>query len=98
MLTHVQAIDTDISLVSFTVTIYMIFQGLAPSLWGPLSDIHGRRITFISTFVVYLLANIGLAFSKTLAALMVFRALQAVGAAATISVGEFAHPDCSLLS
>ncbi|KAK0745472.1 major facilitator superfamily domain-containing protein [Schizothecium vesticola] len=81
------AIDTDISLVSFTVTIYMIFQGLAPSLWGPLSDMRGRRMTFICTFVVYLLANIGLAFSKDLASLMVFRALQAIGTAATISVG-----------
>ncbi|KAK1827420.1 major facilitator superfamily domain-containing protein [Podospora conica] len=82
-----KAIDTDISLVSFTITIYMIFQGLAPSLWGPLSDTRGRRTTFICTFVVYLLANISLGFSKDLASLMVFRAIQAIGAAATISVG-----------
>lgn len=80
------------------MTIYMIFQGLAPSLWGPLSDIRGRRIVFICTFVVYLLANIGLAFSNDLASLMVFRALQAIGAAATISVGELIHLDCPFLS
>ena len=53
---------------------------------------------FICTFVVYLLANIGLAFSNDLASLMVFRALQAIGAAATISVGELIHLDCPFLS
>lgn len=35
------------SLLSLTVTVYMIVQGLAPSFWGPLSDARGRRITFI---------------------------------------------------
>ncbi|KAK0735258.1 hypothetical protein B0T26DRAFT_99633 [Lasiosphaeria miniovina] len=67
----------------------MAVQGVAPSLWGPLSDTHGRRITFLSTFAVYLVATICLAFSKSLAGLMVFRALQAAGSAATISVGAY---------
>ena len=66
----------------------MIVQGVAPSFWGPLSDTRGRRITFIGTFLVYLLANIGLALSKNFATLMVFRAVQAAGSAATISVGS----------
>ena len=82
----------------------MIVQGLAPSFWGPLSDTHGRRITFIGgfsrnlieycfnistgTFVVYLIANIGLVYSNSFASLMVLRGIQAAGSAATISVGE----------
>ncbi|KAK3335215.1 major facilitator superfamily domain-containing protein [Cercophora scortea] len=80
-------LNTSISLVALTVTIYMVVQGLAPSFWGPLSDTRGRRITFIGTFSVYLVANIGLALSKDFATLMVFRAVQAAGSAATISVG-----------
>ncbi|KAK4187908.1 major facilitator superfamily domain-containing protein [Podospora australis] len=80
-------INSPIAMVSLTVTIYMVVQGLAPSFWGPLSDTRGRRITFIGTFAVYLIANIGLAFSKNFAMLMVFRAIQAAGSAATISVG-----------
>jgi len=67
----------------------MVVQGLAPSFWGPLSDTRGRRVTFIGTLSVYLLANVGLAFSKDFASLMAFRAIQAAGSAATISVGEF---------
>lgn len=65
----------------------MAVQAFAPSFWGPLSDTCGRRVTFIGTFVVFLVANIALAFSKNFAMLMVFRAIQAFGSAATISVG-----------
>ena len=65
----------------------MAVQAFAPSFWGPFSDTCGRRVTFIGTFVVFLVANIGLAFSKNFAMLMVFRAIQAFGSAATISVG-----------
>ncbi|KAK0658025.1 major facilitator superfamily domain-containing protein [Cercophora newfieldiana] len=78
---------SSLSLVSLTVTVYMVVQGIAPSFWGPLSDARGRRITFIGTFAVYLVANISLALSKDFASLMAFRALQAAGSAATISVG-----------
>lgn len=44
----------------------------------------GRRPVFIGTFIVYLASNIGLALSPNISALMVFRALQAVGSSATI--------------
>ncbi|CZR57059.1 related to synaptic vesicle transporter SVOP and related transporters (major facilitator superfamily) [Phialocephala subalpina] len=81
--------DLHVSLatVSLTVTVYMVVQGLAPSFWGPLSDTKGRRITFIGTFAVYLIACFGLAFSNDFVSLMIFRAIQAAGSAATISVG-----------
>lgn len=98
-----------LSLISLTVTVYMIVQGIAPSFWGPMSDTKGRRITFIGTvlcsmvfentiayryegtFVVYLIANVGLAFSNNFTALMVFRGIQAAGSAATISVGKTSY-------
>ncbi|KAH6651383.1 major facilitator superfamily domain-containing protein [Chaetomium tenue] len=79
--------ETDIALIALTVTVYMLVQGVAPSFWGPLSDTRGRRITFIGTFAVYLVANIALVFSDEFEMLMVFRAIQAAGSAATISVG-----------
>jgi len=62
----------------------MVSQGIAPSIWGPLSDNRGRRIAFIGTFLVYMAANICLAFSNNFALLMVFRAIQAVGSSATL--------------
>ncbi len=77
-----------VTLISLTITVYMIVQGLAPSFWGPLSDTKGRRVTFIGTFAVYLVSNIGLALSKDYVSLMVFRGVQAAGSAATISIGS----------
>lgn len=79
--------DTSISLVTLTVTIYMIVQGLAPSFWGSFSDVIGRRSVFIGTFIVYILANILLGVSTNYGELMAFRALQAAGSSATISIG-----------
>ena len=60
---------------------------LIRSFWGPLSDTKGRRITFIGTFVVYLISNIALALVPNFGGLMALRAIQAAGSAATISIG-----------
>lgn len=86
------------SLASLTITVYMIVQGIAPSFWGSLADAIGRRPIFVGTFIVYLIANIVLGVSKNYAEVMVFRALQAGGSAATISIGEYSDPTVTRLS
>lgn len=75
------------SLTTLTVTVYMIAQGIAPSFWGSLSDVIGRRVIFIGTFLVYILANILLGITQNYGELMAFRVLQATGSSATISIG-----------
>jgi MFS family permease len=65
----------------------MLVQGIVPSFWGPLADAYGRRPIFLSTLLVYLVANIGLALPGNYAVLMVFRGLQAAGSASTIAIG-----------
>src|SRR5438046_977913 len=47
-------LNVTVELVNLSVTVYMIFQGLSPTFWGELSDVYGRRITYICTFVVFL--------------------------------------------
>lgn len=76
----------------------MIVQGISPSFWGALADQIGRRQIFIWTFVVYLVANIGLGLTQNFAMLMVFRGLQAAGSAATISIGQFGTVRCTIRS
>jgi predicted MFS family arabinose efflux permease len=66
----------------------MIAQGLAPSFWGAISGVTCRRVVFIGTFIVYIIANIALAVSQNYGELMAFRALQAIGSSATISIGR----------
>ena len=65
-----------------------VAQGLAPSFWGPLADIFGRRQVLIYTMLLYLVACIGLALADNFPVLMVFRFLQAAGSSSTISIGK----------
>ncbi|KAI0483283.1 MFS general substrate transporter [Xylariaceae sp. FL0804] len=74
-------------LVNLTVTSYLIFQGLTPSLWGPLSDAKGRRIAYCCTFVLLIGACVGLAESRNYATLVALRCLQSAGSASTIALG-----------
>ncbi|KAL2175498.1 major facilitator superfamily domain-containing protein [Thermothelomyces heterothallicus CBS 202.75] len=82
-----------IELVNLTVTTYLVFQAIAPSLWGPVSDVKGRRIAYCGTFVVFFGACIGLAEAKTYAAVLVLRCLQSTGSASTIAIGSGAIGD-----
>ncbi|KAK7542299.1 synaptic vesicle transporter [Phyllosticta citribraziliensis] len=72
---------------SLTVTVYMVAQGIAPSIWGPIADCVGRRQVLIYTLLLFVGANIGLALSSSIHMIMVFRVLQAAGSSSTISIG-----------
>ncbi|EWZ38693.1 major facilitator superfamily domain-containing protein [Fusarium oxysporum Fo47] len=81
-------LDVSIELINLTVTSYLIFQGLAPSLWGPISDVKGRRLAYSLTFIVFLGACIGLAEAKNYATMVVLRCIQSTGSASTIAIGS----------
>ncbi|KAJ5223823.1 hypothetical protein N7468_008365 [Penicillium chermesinum] len=81
-------LNVSLELINLTVTSYLIFQGIAPSFWGPVSDVRGRRIAYAFTFVVFLGACIGLAEAKNYATLIVLRCLQSTGSASTIAIGS----------
>ena len=74
-------------LVNLTVTSYMIFQGLSPTLWGSVADTYGRRVTYMCTFVIFLGACIGLAETRHYYQLVILRCLQSTGSASTIAIG-----------
>ncbi|KAK9240282.1 putative mfs multidrug [Lipomyces kononenkoae] len=81
-------LNVSVELINLTVTSYLIFQGIAPSLWGPVSDVRGRRMAYICTFLVFLGACVGLAQTKKYATLIVLRCLQSTGSASTIAIGS----------
>ncbi|KAM7212871.1 MFS multidrug transporter [Rhypophila decipiens] len=80
--------NVSIDLINLTVTSYLLFQGIAPSLWGPISDVKGRRVAYLFTFIVFLGACIGLALAKDYATLLALRCLQSTGSASTIAIGS----------
>lgn len=87
----IPTIATDLSvspeLIDLTVTSYMIFQGISPTLWGAVSDLRGRRIAYVCTFVIFLGACIGLAETRHFYQLLILRCLQSTGSASTVAIG-----------
>ncbi|KAL5446961.1 hypothetical protein PMIN07_009754 [Paraphaeosphaeria minitans] len=57
---------------NLTVTIYLVFQGLAPVFVAGFSDYLGRRPAYLLCFLVFIAGNIGLALSKNYATLFHF--------------------------
>lgn len=82
-------------LINLTLTTYMIFQGLAPTIFGDLADMAGRRPAYVICFVVYIGANIGLALQNNFAALLVLRCLQSTGSSGTFALGTGVVGDIS---
>ncbi|KAK6356648.1 hypothetical protein TWF718_000988 [Orbilia javanica] len=72
--------------VNLSLTTYLIFQAIAPTLSGELSDTLGRRPVYILTFVIYVAACAGLAVQKSLAALLILRMLQSSGSSGTVAI------------
>lgn len=86
------------TIINLTLTSYMIFQGLAPTIFGDLADMTGRRPAYIVAFVIYLGANIGLALQDSYAALFVLRCVQSTGSSGAIALGMGIVADVSSTS
>lgn len=76
------------AVINLTLTSYMIFQGIAPSIFGDLGDMLGRRPAYILGFIIYIGANIGLALHKDYTALLILRCVQSTGSSGTMSLGS----------
>ncbi|GME55627.1 mfs general substrate transporter [Neofusicoccum parvum] len=75
-------------LINLSLTTYSIFQGLAPTIFGDLADMAGRRPAYIIGFIIYIGANIGIALQDSYAALMVLRCLQSTGSSGMIALAN----------
>ena len=83
------------TLINLTLTSYMIFQGLAPTITGDLADMAGRRPAYIIAFIIYLGANIGLALQDSYPALFILRCVQSTGSSGAIALGMGVVADVS---
>ncbi|KAI1483023.1 MFS general substrate transporter [Daldinia eschscholtzii] len=79
--------NTTGSIVNLVNAIYMLFMGLSPIFWGPLSQVYGRRIITLTTAVGFLGCSIGTALAPNLGAFFVFRLLTAFEGTSFILVG-----------
>lgn len=75
-------------LINLILTSCMIFQGLAPTTFGDLADMTGRRPAYIIDIVIYVGANSRLALQNKHAALFILRSLQSTGSSGTVALGS----------
>jgi MFS family permease len=79
-------LGVSVSLINLTLTTYMVFQAISPTIVGDFGDMAGRRPAFVVSFAIYIFANLGLALQKNYAALLVLRMLQSAGSSGTLSL------------
>lgn len=82
-----QSLHVSVEKINLTITSYMIVSGIAPAVMGDIADMTGRRIVYLLTFGIYLVANVGLAVQRSWTALFLLRMLQSAGGA-----GAFCEP------
>lgn len=77
--------------INLTLTLYVVVQAVMPAFFAPAADAHGRRLIGIITYVIFTVASLGLAIndisgSRSYVALILLRAMSALGASACASI------------
>ncbi|KAK9765351.1 Dityrosine transporter 1, variant 2 [Basidiobolus ranarum] len=79
--------DMSESVGNLTVTVFMVFLGIAPLFWGPASDKIGRRVIYLISISIFIVGSIACAFSVNGAMMIGMRGIQAIGASAVLAIG-----------
>lgn len=76
------------SVTALTLSIFILAWVVGPLAFGPLSEIYGRRWTFIIANFIFLVFNIACIFAPNTGALIAFRFLAGIGASLPITTGS----------
>lgn len=87
-------IDED--MVNVTVVVYLLFQGIAPTVSGGLADIYGRRPVILIGMIIYVVASIGLACCNSYGVVVFLRCVQSAGISPTIAISSGVVGDFTL--
>ena len=68
------------SRLTWVVTAYLLASTVSTPLWGKLGDLYGRKFFFQASIVIFLVGSALAGFSHTMLELIVFRAVQGLGA------------------
>ena len=80
-------LNTTQTLISVSISLFILFQGVTPILWSAFSEIKGRRLPYIVSLVIYCAATIGCARINSIGAFIVLRIIQAAGSSAVLALG-----------
>ncbi|RSL60053.1 hypothetical protein CEP54_006961 [Fusarium duplospermum] len=79
--------DTTGSIINVSNAAYMIVMALSPLVWGPMSQVFGRRVVSLASSAMFFLLSLATALAPNLASFIVFRAASAFGGTAFILIG-----------
>lgn len=72
---------------SWVFSAYLITSTVTVPVWGKLSDLYGRRLLYQCGIAIFLLGSILSGLSASMTQLIVFRAIQGLGAGALVPLG-----------
>lgn len=75
-----------VSLMNWVFSIYLLTNAMMTPIYGKLADVLGRKPVFIFGLIIFLVGSTLCGFSNSMAALIVSRAIQGIGAGAIMPV------------
>ncbi|KAJ1967593.1 hypothetical protein IWQ62_001760 [Dispira parvispora] len=80
-------LDSSLSRINFTVSVFLIGNGIAPMVWGPIADQFGRRFPYSVGSFIGAAASVGCAVANSDSLLIAMRFFQSFGGSSTMVVG-----------
>ncbi|CAO3570454.1 unnamed protein product [Mortierella alpina] len=80
-------LNTTSSLISATLSVYVLVMGIMPVFWASLCDYYGRRPIYLVSMSIFILGSVLAAISRNIWVFFFMRALQAFGSSSVLSVG-----------
>ena len=74
--------------LSWVVTAFMVTSTISTPLYGKLSDMYGRKPLFFTAIIIFLVGSVVCGLAQTMFQLILFRALQGLGAGGLITLAQ----------
>ena len=83
-----KSLQAPVEEINFTLSAFFVMYSLGMLVWGPLSDRYGRKPILLTGLGIYVFASGICSITTSVTALIVFRALQALGGSAAGAVAS----------
>jgi EmrB/QacA subfamily drug resistance transporter len=80
------SLDTELQRAAWVITGYLLAYSVSMTFAGRLSDLYGRRVTYMVCLAIFIVGSVGVAAAPTLGAVVAGRVVQALGAGALVPV------------
>ena len=75
-------------LLSWAFTAYLLAQAVTIPIYGRLADLFGRKRVLLTAIALFLIGSVLCGFARSMSSLIVFRALQGIGAGGLVPIAQ----------